>query len=193
MVTPRSGERLGVSSRPFGSPERRHRANTASASGGPPWAGSREIAVPAFRSHDQRNSRPAGGPTSLASGPAGCRHPHPVLYTAPSLTSEDEGVLGEIHRMRKDLRHVLRTPRRWEGGLRRSALARAIRAPTASRATRSQKTTQPPRSTARNRSVRTRRRSWRPRSTVRPSDTSWRWVTRTTPRSTPASCAPCTT
>ena len=29
--------------------------------------------------------------------------------------------------MRKDLRHVLRTPRRWEGGLRRSALARAIR------------------------------------------------------------------
>ena len=36
-------------------------------------------------------------------------------------------VLGEIHRMRKDLRHVLRTPRRWEGGLRRSALARNIR------------------------------------------------------------------
>src|SRR5882757_7367859 len=51
---------------------------------------------------------------------------HPILYTAPPLTSEDEGVLGEIHRMRKDLRHVLRTPRRWEGGLRRSALARAI-------------------------------------------------------------------
>lgn len=53
--------------------------------------------------------------------------PHPILYTAPPLTSEDEGVLGEIHRMRKDLRHVLRTPQRWEGGLRRSALARAIR------------------------------------------------------------------
>jgi Fic family protein len=51
---------------------------------------------------------------------------HPVLYTAPPLTSEDEAVLGEIHRMRKDLRSVLRTPRRWEGGLRRSALARAI-------------------------------------------------------------------
>jgi Fic family protein len=51
---------------------------------------------------------------------------HPILYTAPPLTGEDEGVLGEIHRMRKDLRHVLRTPRRWEGGLRRSALARAI-------------------------------------------------------------------
>jgi Fic family protein len=29
--------------------------------------------------------------------------------------------------MRKDLRHVLRTPRRWEGSLRRSALARNIR------------------------------------------------------------------
>src|SRR5947209_9756710 len=52
--------------------------------------------------------------------------PHPVLYTAPPLTSEDEAVLGEIHQMRKDLRHVLRTPRRWEGVLRRSALARAI-------------------------------------------------------------------
>ena len=34
--------------------------------------------------------------------------------------------LGEIHQMRKDLRHVLRTPRRWEGSLRRSALARNI-------------------------------------------------------------------
>jgi Fic family protein len=51
---------------------------------------------------------------------------HPVIYTAPSLTSEDDTVLGEIHQMRKDLRHVLRTPRRWQGGLRRSALARAI-------------------------------------------------------------------
>jgi len=53
--------------------------------------------------------------------------PYPVLYIAPSLTSEDEVVLGEIHQMRKDLRNVLRTPRRWEGGLRRSALARNIR------------------------------------------------------------------
>src|SRR5260370_12552299 len=49
-----------------------------------------------------------------------------LLYTAPPLTTEDESVLREIHRMRKELRHVLRTPRRWEGGLRRSALARAI-------------------------------------------------------------------
>jgi Fic family protein len=51
---------------------------------------------------------------------------HPALYTVPPLTSADETVLGEIHQMRKALRHVLRTPRRWEGGLRRSALARAI-------------------------------------------------------------------
>lgn len=49
-----------------------------------------------------------------------------VIYCAPPLTTEDESVLGEIHRMRKELRHVLRTPRRWEGVLRRSALARAI-------------------------------------------------------------------
>jgi Fic family protein len=52
---------------------------------------------------------------------------HPALYVAPPLTSEDDVVLGEIHQMRKDLRHVLRTPRRWEGSLRRSALARNIR------------------------------------------------------------------
>jgi Fic family protein len=52
---------------------------------------------------------------------------HPVLYTAPPLTSADDAVLGEIHQMRKDLRYVLRTPRRWEGGLRRSAFARNIR------------------------------------------------------------------
>ena len=51
---------------------------------------------------------------------------HAVIYSAPALTTEDEAVLGEIHRMRKELRHVLRTPRRWEGVLRRSALARAI-------------------------------------------------------------------
>jgi Fic family protein len=51
---------------------------------------------------------------------------HGLLYTAPPLTSEDESVLREIHLMRKDLRFVLRTPRRWEGVLRRSALARAI-------------------------------------------------------------------
>jgi Fic family protein len=51
---------------------------------------------------------------------------HRAIYVAPALTSEDEGVLREIHKMRRDLRHVLRTPMRWQGGLRRSALARAI-------------------------------------------------------------------
>lgn len=49
-----------------------------------------------------------------------------AIYRAPPLTSEDDAVLGEIHQMRKSLRQVLRTPRRWQGGLRRSALARAI-------------------------------------------------------------------
>ncbi len=49
-----------------------------------------------------------------------------AIYTAPPLTREDDVVLGEIHQMRKDLRYVLRTPTRWQGGLRRSALARAI-------------------------------------------------------------------
>lgn len=49
-----------------------------------------------------------------------------VIYTAPPLTREDDAVLGDIHQMRKDLRYVLRTPTRWQGGLRRSALARAI-------------------------------------------------------------------
>jgi Fic family protein len=52
--------------------------------------------------------------------------PHAFVYTAPALTHEDDAVLGEIHQMRKALRHVLRTPTRWQGGLRRSALARAI-------------------------------------------------------------------
>lgn len=51
---------------------------------------------------------------------------HPPIYATPPLTTEDRGVLAEIHQMRKELRHVLRTPRRWTGGLRRSALARAI-------------------------------------------------------------------
>jgi Fic family protein len=48
------------------------------------------------------------------------------IYRAPPLTYEDDAVLGEIHQMRKDLWHILRTPTRWQGGLRRSALARAI-------------------------------------------------------------------
>jgi Fic family protein len=51
----------------------------------------------------------------------------PAIYTPPPLTSEDTAVLDEIHAMRQDLAAVLRAPRRWEGGLRRTMLARAIR------------------------------------------------------------------
>lgn len=50
-----------------------------------------------------------------------------MLFSTPDLTREDLAVLAEIHSMRSDLAAVLRTPRRWEGGLRRSMLARAIR------------------------------------------------------------------
>src|SRR5580658_8596497 len=49
-----------------------------------------------------------------------------MIYSAPALTHEDDAVLGEIHQMRKAQRRVLRTSARWQGGLRRSALARAI-------------------------------------------------------------------
>ncbi|MFC4588954.1 Fic family protein [Sphaerisporangium corydalis] len=52
---------------------------------------------------------------------------HLAIYVTPPLTTEDRAVLAEIHQMRKQLRHLLKTPKRWEGGLRRSALARAIR------------------------------------------------------------------
>jgi hypothetical protein len=51
---------------------------------------------------------------------------HAAIYTAPPLKRDDDAVLSEIHQMRKNLRSVLRTPTRWQGGLRRSALARAI-------------------------------------------------------------------
>lgn len=51
---------------------------------------------------------------------------HWPVYTVPLLTSEDKAVLREILEMRKCLSRVLRKPKRWEGGLRRSALAKAI-------------------------------------------------------------------
>src|SRR4051812_49026749 len=50
-----------------------------------------------------------------------------MIYASPPLTSEDQAVLAEIHEMRRQLASVLRTPRRWQGGLRRTMLARAIR------------------------------------------------------------------
>jgi Fic family protein len=50
-----------------------------------------------------------------------------MIYPTPSPDLDDEVVLEEIHGLRRQLADYLRTPRRWEGGLRRSMLARAIR------------------------------------------------------------------
>src|SRR5215470_14083473 len=50
-----------------------------------------------------------------------------MIYASPSLTSEDREVLAQVHEMRRQLASVLRAPRRWQGGLRRNMLARAIR------------------------------------------------------------------
>jgi Fic family protein len=48
------------------------------------------------------------------------------LYQTPELDLEDQRVLERIHAFRTELADVLRVPRRWAGGLRRSMLARAI-------------------------------------------------------------------
>jgi Fic family protein len=50
-----------------------------------------------------------------------------MIFATPSLNSVDTAVLEEIHAMRRELATVLRAPRRWQGGLRRTMLARAIR------------------------------------------------------------------
>jgi Fic family protein len=50
-----------------------------------------------------------------------------MIYTTPPLGADDTAVLTAIHDMRHDLAAVLRVPRRWQGGLRRTMLARAIR------------------------------------------------------------------
>jgi Fic family protein len=50
-----------------------------------------------------------------------------MIYVSPPLTREDQQVLAQIHEMRRELASVLRAPRRWRGGLRRTMLARAIR------------------------------------------------------------------
>ena len=50
-----------------------------------------------------------------------------MIYDFPPLTDEDRTVLAEVHDMRRELASVLRAPRHWQGGLRRSMLARAIR------------------------------------------------------------------
>jgi Fic family protein len=49
-----------------------------------------------------------------------------MLYRMSSLDATDQRVLAEIEEMRERLRLHLRTPRRWEGQLRRNLTARAI-------------------------------------------------------------------
>lgn len=49
-----------------------------------------------------------------------------TIFSTPEPDLEDQGVLQRIHTFRSDLADVMRVPRRWMGGLRRSMLARAI-------------------------------------------------------------------
>ncbi len=48
------------------------------------------------------------------------------LFTTPESDLEDDQVIAEIERLRRDLAAFLRVPKRWEGTLRRSAQAKAI-------------------------------------------------------------------
>lgn len=50
----------------------------------------------------------------------------PRLFATPSPDLEDQQVISEIHDVRGSLADYLRAPRRWAGGLRRTAAARAI-------------------------------------------------------------------
>ncbi len=50
-----------------------------------------------------------------------------MIFQTPSISLEDHRVLKEIHAMRTELAEHVRVPRRWSGGLRRHALAQAIR------------------------------------------------------------------
>lgn len=49
-----------------------------------------------------------------------------MIFSTPELDLEDRQVLEQVHTFRSELADVLRVPRRWAGGLRRSMLARAI-------------------------------------------------------------------
>ncbi len=49
-----------------------------------------------------------------------------TIFRTPEPDLEDQRVLEQIHAFRSELADVLRVPRRWVGGLRRSMLARAI-------------------------------------------------------------------
>lgn len=50
-----------------------------------------------------------------------------MIYSTSPSDLENENVLRQIHDLHHQLADYLRTPRRWESGLRRSLLARAIR------------------------------------------------------------------
>ncbi|MFT4217090.1 MAG: hypothetical protein QM619_07890 [Micropruina sp.] len=49
-----------------------------------------------------------------------------TLFQPPELGLDDLAVIGEIGQIRERLASVLRVPKRWDGGLRRTAQARAI-------------------------------------------------------------------
>lgn len=49
-----------------------------------------------------------------------------TLFSSPQLGLDDTTVIDEIHAIRRSLASVLRTPKRWTGGLRRTSQARAI-------------------------------------------------------------------
>lgn len=48
------------------------------------------------------------------------------LFVTPDLGLDDLAVIDQVHAMRDALASVLRAPKRWNGGLRRTATARAI-------------------------------------------------------------------
>lgn len=50
-----------------------------------------------------------------------------MIYRQPDLDERDIEVLGEIHSLRSELSSFLRVPARWQGSLRRTSRARAIR------------------------------------------------------------------
>lgn len=50
----------------------------------------------------------------------------PTLYAIPNLDLDDQHVVESIHGLRAQMASVLRAPRRWSGGLRRTTRARAI-------------------------------------------------------------------
>jgi Fic family protein len=49
-----------------------------------------------------------------------------MLFSTPNPDLMDAQVIDEIHEIRRSMAEVLRTPRRWTGGLRRTSAARAI-------------------------------------------------------------------